>query len=313
MTSEGKPSWDELEEQASLWLARLDSGTASREEFEAWRSADTRHAVAFAQAAHVLQQLDRVKPAYKLREKDVKTSSRRHLLLALGGLGAAVSVGGGAYLAMGGGRSHASTQIGQRQTLALPAGVSASLNTDSRMQWAGAKDRVDVWLRRGELLLASGVAPVRLFAADSVVTLVRGKINARLRGGLLDLTVLSGDCTVNRDNAGSEKKATISANQAVLASADQQVVRSLDQSDIRFVSAWPKDELVFEGQTLGTAVAEYNRYLNQKIVITDPSLSDLRIGGRFTTRDAKPFLDALHAGFGINAVTDGAGTIALSK
>lgn len=297
-----------------MWLARLDSGNVSPEEFEAWRSADPRHAVAFAQAAHVLQQLDQVKPAYKLRTKEVAPSSRRHLLLALGGLGAAVAVGGGAYVALGGVRARASTQVGQRQALVLPAGVHADLNTDSRIQWTGNKDRVDVWLRRGEIALTAGYAPSRLFAASSVVTLIQGSINARLRGGLLDLTVLSGNCTIRRHASKAvEGTKNLMANQAVLAGEDKQVVRSLDQSDMRFVSAWPRDELIFEGQTLGTVISEYNRYLTQKIVIADPSLSDLRIGGRFTTRDAKPFLDALHSSFGINAVTDGAGIIALTR
>ena len=91
MTSEDKPSWDELKDQASMWLARLDAGNATPEEFEAWRSANPRHGVAFAQVAHVLQQLDRVKPAYKMRDRSGTGLGRRNLLLGLGGVAGGVN------------------------------------------------------------------------------------------------------------------------------------------------------------------------------------------------------------------------------
>lgn len=315
MTSENEPSWDELKDQASVWLARLDSGNATREDFESWRSADPRHAVAFAQVAHVLQQIDRVKPAYKMRQREAVAPSRRNALLAVGGLAAVVAVGAGAYIASGAGRAQASTGLGDRRSLGLPRGQQLDLNTETRAQWKVGDGETSVWLLKGELAMSSNGAPTKLFAAGSVVTLTRGAINARLRGNLLDLAVITGQCEVEQDRrVGTGKPAvSLKMSQAILSGGAAPVIRSLDQADVRFITAWPRDELVFEGQTLGTAVAEYNRYLAQKIVIADPSLSGIRIGGRFTTHDPKPFLDALHAGFGISAITDGAGTIALSK
>lgn len=52
MESNG-PTGQQITEQAVGWLIRLDAGTATIEAFEAWRSADPRHASAFAQMAAV--------------------------------------------------------------------------------------------------------------------------------------------------------------------------------------------------------------------------------------------------------------------
>jgi transmembrane sensor len=45
-----------IRDQASLWLARLDSGSADVEAFERWRDADPAHAAAFAKISAALVQ-----------------------------------------------------------------------------------------------------------------------------------------------------------------------------------------------------------------------------------------------------------------
>jgi transmembrane sensor len=50
---------ERLIDQAALWYARLDSGEASLSEFEAWRDADPRHAVAFARVIASVAILDK--------------------------------------------------------------------------------------------------------------------------------------------------------------------------------------------------------------------------------------------------------------
>ncbi len=53
-------SRQKLTDIAALWYAQLDSGTADVKAFEAWRDADSRHAVAFAwiiRAANLLDEL----------------------------------------------------------------------------------------------------------------------------------------------------------------------------------------------------------------------------------------------------------------
>ncbi len=37
------------------------------------------------------------------------------------------------------------------------------------------------------------------------------------------------------------------------------------------IVAWQSGEIVFDGMPLGRAVAEFNRYLDRKIIVGDPS------------------------------------------
>jgi transmembrane sensor len=64
------------------------------------------------------------------------------------------------------------------------------------------------------------------------------------------------------------------------------------------VSAWRRGEIVFQGAPLGAVVEDYNRYLTKKLVIADPELSKLRLGGRFTNSDPSDFLNTLSSSFG---------------
>ncbi len=313
MTSDQSPSWDQLKAEAAQWLADMDCGKASLENFEAWRSADPRRAVAFAQIANVTRTLDRVKPTYKMLRPATRTTSRRNVLFVGGGLGLLALAGSSAALWRSGGRSNVATPIGGQKTISLPEKARMELNTDSRAQWKTGAQGLEVWLQRGELALDLRSSPAVCFlhAAGQIVDISQSLVNARLRGNLLELAVVAGNCTIKR--SGAIEVTRVTAMHAVVAGGAQEHVRPMDPAELDFLSGWPQGELMFQGQSLATAVSEYNRYLTRKLIIADPSLNDIRLGGRFTSHDPTAFLAALHAGFGINAVSDGSGTVALTK
>ena len=315
MTTE-KPSWDALHAQAADWLAAMDTGEASRDEFEKWREADPRHAAAFAQVASSLMTMDRLKPDLKARVAPVRVTSRRVFVLAgAGAFVAAAAVGG---FAVATAKSTLTTKVGERKTQRLPEGGILQLNTASKVQYRSHPGVTEIWLREGELSLdlSHGGGLCRLYAADRVAEFSGATVNARLRGNLLDLAVVTGSCKLMpaKNKATARPAPTIvQANHAILSGATEAIVRPLNDLDTAFLTGWPKGELVFEGQTLDTAVAEYNRYLPNKIVVADASLSGIRLGGRFTTRDPAAFLQALHQSFGIRATDDGEGNVTLTK
>lgn len=314
MTDNDKTSWDELRDEAADWLAGMDTGTADRVAFEAWRDKDPRHAAAFVQVANALSTLDRAKPGLKENPPKASTLSRRQLFVSAASV--AVASVGGAFFTLSQAKATITTAIGERQSVILPGGGKLELNTDSKVQWRAEPDRIDVWLRRGEVSADFGNSdrPGLLHTDERVAEFQRATINARLRGNLLDLAVVSGSCALRSARQTKSPVATqIQSNHAVLASAQQNIVRPLDAMDTAALEAWPQNELVFQGQTLESAVAEYNRYLKRKIVIADGSLAGVRLGGRYPTQDPDGFLRALHAGFGIRVVDDGTGNIALTK
>jgi transmembrane sensor len=314
-----EPSWDALHAEAADWLAAMDTGQANRDDFEKWREADPRHAAAFAQVAGSLTTLDRLKPGLKAHVAPVRVTSRRVFVLAgAGAFVAAAAIGG---FAVATAKSTLATKVGERKTQRLPGGGILQLNTASKVQYRSHAGVTELWLREGELSLdlTQGSGICRLYAADRMAEFSDATVNARLRGNLLDLAVVTGSCKLMPATAVAARAdaqpvpTVVQASHAILSGATESIVRPLNDVDTAFLTGWPKGELVFEGQTLDTAVAEYNRYLPNRIVVADASLSGIRLGGRFTTRDPAAFLQALHQSFGIRATDDGEGNITLTK
>ena len=65
-------------------------------------------------------------------------------------------------------------------------------------------------------------------------------------------------------------------------------------------------------ETIEEAVAEFNRYRAQPIVVADPRIGSLVISGRFGIHESREFVEALKSSFAIAAVTTANGSVALS-
>jgi len=76
--------------------------------------------------------------------------------------------------------------------------------------------------------------------------------------------------------------------------------------------SWRSGYLVFHDSPLAEAIAEFNRYTSRPIVIDDPTLATLKIGGRFRFTDSEAFLWLLQSGFPIR-VTKDATSVHLSR
>ncbi|MFZ0268869.1 FecR family protein, partial [Caulobacter sp.] len=229
-------------------------------------------------------------------------------------------IGGGAALAAGLAglayvgrdtllRVGVNTAVGERRTVTLPDGSSVELNTDTRLAWRFDGKARKLWLDRGEAALTIAVddtRPFLLMAAQAVTHLTSGQFNARLRSGALDLIVLAGRAAVR--TAAGAAQAEVSAPgdpRRVLEIGPSRIAGApLAEAQAQNVQAWRRGEIVFDGQPLSAAVEEYNRYLTKKIVIGDPSVGALRLGGRFLTGDPESFLTALKYSFGLRIIDD---------
>ena len=58
---------------------------------------------------------------------------------------------------------------------------------------------------------------------------------------------------------------------------------------------WLQGKLDFTGQSLAEVVHEINRYNSLRLVIDDPSIAGLRIGGRIDVGDPNAFVELLRA------------------
>jgi transmembrane sensor len=284
---------DVIAAEAASWLARLDTGGADQEAFNRWRDADPRHAVAFAKAAALWSDLARAGRALG-QDAPVPAAKRgpsRRGLLEAAGVGAVAVLGGGiATRAFA--RHRMVSAVGERLDRRLVDGAVMTLNTDTEVRWREHRDRVEVWLRRGEIGLAAAGRPFLLHAATETARLrPGGRYNARTRGPVVDVTVLSGQAATPSIAAAAAHNLTLTANGAL--------TRPTAPPELLSIEAWRRGEVVFEDEPLSAAVEEYNRYLTRKLLIVDPQLAMVRVGGRFTSSDPADFLQALSASLGV--------------
>lgn len=286
---------------AAEWLAALRLGTADEDAFEAWRARDPRHAVAFARIAAAWQAVeDRAVPK-------AAAAARLPRRLMLGGAvaaGVAAVLGAGFRVRDANARDHAETGVGESRRIAIAPGTWLILNTDSAVAWKIGPEQGTLWLERGEIAIESARAPLRLYQADRALFLAPGRYNAACREAGLDLLVLDG-------RAGLAGGGAAGSAQLLRLRRDSAEIVKANAARIEAAAAWPMGEVVFEDVPLSEAVREYNRYLARKLVLADPALGALRIGGRFHSHDPKQFLEALAIGLDLTA-TPGRETILLA-
>jgi transmembrane sensor len=284
---------------AATWLARWQAGTVDEEDFARWRDADPAHALAFARVTAAWEAAD---GSGALGEADDRFTRRRMMRGAAVGA-VLVAAGSGLVATRAYAWDSASTRVGERRRIALPDGSSAMLNTDSELAWRFSSSRRELWLKRGEVAIDLGAGPAASLATEGhAATLQPGRFNARLKDdAALGLTVLRGAAT---GEGGTRAGAYQQLSFAGAAASVQPVARDAVEN----VLAWQNGDIVFVDTPLAEAVSEYNRYLDRKIVIDDPAVGSIRIGGRFLSSNPADFLTAVSAGLGVRVQHTDAGT-----
>lgn len=298
--------------EAAEWLIRQDAGSADVAAFEAWRDADPRHRVAYAQAVAAWEGLGRLEqPALPAQAADEKTrveadfaSARRRFLRAAACALPAMAAGGLGWKLLDA-PAYASTGVGEQRRFSPVPGLYVMLNTDSRMRWKSDAGHCSVWLDQGEVALTvdgSASHRVTLYSGARALLLIAGDFNARSSNdGASEVLILSGSARIAQ-NETTGTRHDIGRGEIIRFSSTAAQVQPAPANLIRSVSAWRRGELVFDGETLGQAVAEYNRYLDRKLAIDDPAVAAIRIGGRFDTAHPSSFTDALETTFGLHTV-----------
>ncbi|MCJ2179818.1 FecR family protein [Novosphingobium album (ex Hu et al. 2023)] len=305
----------DIEAKAATLAIRLpDAGEAERADIMAWVAQNPVHAVAFARAESAWKDSERLKalgfdlPADEDSADEVivpvetgKGISRRTVVLssvaaiALAGLLPAIRM-------LGPGPESFSTQLGEVREVRLADGSVLHINTDSEVQVTFSKDRRLLRLVRGEAsfdVAHDTARPFDVEAGDTVTRAVGTRFTIRRREDDVELTVTEGIVSV-RDGTGQE--ARVAAGHGAQITPGAIAAAALDPQTIARRTAWQDRMLEFDGLTIGEAVAEFNRYRPLPIVVADPSIASLRVGGRFGVAESDKFLGALQAGFGLKVI-----------
>lgn len=204
-----------------------------------------------------------------------------------------------------------STDVGERRTVRLADGSLLRLNTDSVVEVAFAPRQRRLRLVRGEAsfdVAHDRARPFVVEAQGAVVRAVGTAFAVRLRTDLTEVTVTHGIVAVQDGDAPEHH---VAAGRAAAVRQGTIAVTPLTAPDITRRLAWQRGRLDFDGDTLAQAVEEFNRYRAKPIVIGDPALAALRVGGSFRSDQSDEFAQAVAASFGIRTVAGNDGSLLL--
>ncbi len=220
-------------------------------------------------------------------------------------------------------RNSYSTEVGQQQLITLHDGSTVLLNTNSRI-------KVDYSDQARNITLVSGQAhfdvkpnpskPFNVYAGTGLVKAVGTAFSVYLQPEIIEVTVTEGTVELNAlqpatsqpaDQSGSRLVADAKVTKLTLLDAGQNAridqrnnsidqLETVDASAIMQKLAWHQGLLQFSGDPLQEVVAEISRYTDLNIVIVDPQIRNLRIGGFFKVGETDKMLEALETSFGID-------------
>jgi transmembrane sensor len=340
LLSRKKMSSEQIEQAAALWLARRDQGSWSAAEqagLGEWLCASTAHRVAFLRLEAAWQQAARLKalgagvthgqipppgawpharffdgkpdeaaPLAAQTGKPVKPLKLRRwryglavslLIAVLGGLG---------WYIRGSGGSSYETVIGGLEAVPLADGSNITLNSDSEVHVAVTEKERRVVLTHGEAFFEVAKDPARPFvvrAGHARIIAVGTRFSVRRDGDDVSVVVIEGRVRMERDEkAAATLPATLlAAGNIARSDAAGVLVEEKPLPVAEEILSWRSGFLVFHDTPLATAVAEFNRYNTRKIVIEDPTLAQLRIGGHFRSTNVEAFVRLLESGLPLRA------------
>jgi transmembrane sensor len=300
-----------IEDRAAQWVARIDrsGGDPSAEaELALWLAGDDRRRGAYFRAQSAWHMLDRAsvlrggRPIEEIEAAEhaeaAKLSgwlSRRQMFLGGAAAAAAVAVVAAGITLWPDRAERIETAVGEIRRVPLKDGSMMAVNTATRLAVdlrpeirKVAIDEGEAWFqvahdRARPFVVEAG--PVRVQAVGTAFSVRRmpNGADVLVTEGVVEVWSVGDEANRRRLAAGS--RTFVGDN-----SGPQQVADT--HADVDRTLAWRSGQLIFDGDTLGQAAAEFNRYNNVQVRIDDPALSGERFVGRFRTNEPEAFVRA---------------------
>lgn len=182
------------------------------------------------------------------------------------------------------------TGVGEQRTVKLDDGSTVVLNTQTALRVNFTAARREVQLLEGEALFnvaKDAARPFRVLSDRAIAQAVGTSFIVRLKEHQTEVTVIEGQVAVARaaheDDFGSTQAPQQSVRLSAGGRADvaDRAISTATVVNPSAVTAWRSGRLIFDGETLAEAVAEFNRYNDVQIVLKDSQLSNERLSGVF--------------------------------
>lgn len=336
---------DDVFAAAAHWHNRMDEEGGSplaRAEFDAWLAADPRHLAAFRSMDQLWERMGeaRVDPRIlQCRQEALGATTRpRNRKFAVAAALVAMVAGatffatheltefssGEPDLVSGQHRDGGTfrTAVGERSNITLSDGSSVVLNTNSRIDVRFTNERRSVRLLSGQGWFQVAKNPNRPFVVEAGgqrVTALGTAFDIRLGGkDSVQITLAEGRVSVEPMQSPLARLIKTRPRVALLApgeslSTSGEAPANKRKADVAKIGSWRQGQIVFDNDTLETAVAEINRYSATKIVLADPGLQQLRVSGVFKAGHSQSFIETVTGHFHIQVAEHTDDRIVLTK
>jgi transmembrane sensor len=335
-------SREQVEQLAAEWIARRGSAawtTADASELEAWLTQSVSHRVAYYRLNAAWTEAGRVRAlgGAKLPVADVldvrtergEITKRRGVMrfaIAAGVL-VLMAAGLGVFLYQTLASNRFTTVVGGLQSVPMADGSRVTLNTDSQLRIVLSDRARTVDLDRGEAFFEVAHDPKRPFVVqvgNRRITALGTQFSVRREGNLVRVVVTEGavrlesvgpallphedvaarDSTESFGTADLPRVKILSAGSVARVSGDDVFIQTHPVAEVVQSLTWRRGLLTFRDTPLADAVAEFNRYNSRKIVIDDPAIAALEVGGVFRATNLDVFVRLLEQGFAVNATVE---------
>ena len=210
------------------------------------------------------------------------------------------------------------TAIGGLSSVPVGDGSKITLNTDTEVRVKVSDRERRIELVKGEAFFEvarDARRPFIVHAQGQRVVAVGTQFSVRMQPDQLQVVVTEGRVRVEGKPSllgDPQPIASLVAGNVARAHGKSIVVQETSLEKARQSLGWRSGHLVLDDTSLADAVAEFNRYNLRKLVISDPVISNITIGGNFQASNIDGFVRLLHDGFDVEA-TEADGQIRLRR
>ncbi len=301
---------DDLDAIAAAWIVRHERGgwnTQDQAEFDLWLNEAAGHRIAYLRLTDVWSRAGRLKA--------LSQSPRNRFSLGQGGifkplariaflfvLAAGLGAVGYAYFTRTADARYA-TGIGEREIISLADGSRIELNTQTVLRLGNEGGKRIARLERGQAYFEirhDAAHPFTVLTSQHRITDIGTKFEVRNDTGKVQVTLFEGSAQFESDDANIlRQNAILKPGDVAVATAASMRITHKPPQNLMSELGWRHGVVIFDHTTLADAAREFNRYNRKKLVVTDPSVARLKIGGTFQTTNTNQLTQLARDIFGL--------------
>jgi transmembrane sensor len=310
---------EEVRVEAATWIARLrdeQRGPDVEAELQQWLGESAEHQRAFKRMAQVWEQAGNIRMRARA---DVSVTRRGRSRFSPWAAAAAAALLAVITITTVYWRDNVfTTAVGQQRVRVLRDGTQVVLNTDTRIEVNYDERFRRVRLVRGEarfevskrptwpFLVSVGDQEIRALGTSFIVRHDKDQdLSVTLVDGRISVAPVAGN-----GEAPPQAPQVLVPGQRLVISRHH--APAMDRPELSRVTAWERGRVEFDATPLEEATTEMNRYTTTRLIVPDPEVAQLRIGGVFRAGDSDEFVKIVTSVLGLQADRNGA-DIVLSR